>query len=103
MRHVTKSGILPDDQEVPSQDCSWIIVAVDRYGDGWIMDAAQGFYDTDVFIGSIADDNGIAVPPGTGVGIYRMTDVDLDWREDEDSREVLGPLIDGKWETIHVV
>lgn len=67
-------------------DClnlEWILVAVDRHGDGLIIDASPDFYKVDLITELFACDNGLTQPKGLAVGLYRVTNVRV-WADDED-------------------
>ena len=73
---LTEFKPVPDDHPEPPHDLSWIIVAMDRHGEGWIMDAASGFDACDLLPnGNMCCDNGVAVPDGKPVGLYRLDNV----------------------------
>lgn len=57
-------------------DLSWVLVAVDRFGCGYVLDAARGFFEEGLLY---SPDLGYSLfedpVPGTKVGIYRIENV----------------------------
>lgn len=76
-KEVNLNDLTPADADVHVKDTSWFIAAVDRKGDAWILDGAVGLFDYDVLVESNADDNGVDVPAGLKVGLYRVTNVKI--------------------------
>ena len=73
---LTEFKPVPDDHPEPPHDLSWLIVAVDGGGDGWIMDSAPGFDACDLLPNANScEENGVVVPSGLPVGIYRLDNV----------------------------
>lgn len=57
----------------PSQDFSYLVVAIDMGGMAWIMDAAPGFGDCCLLEnGPSCEDNGVQVPEELDTGVYRV-------------------------------
>ena len=64
--------------EVEEHDYSWIKVAITRYTSGYVIDASDGFYDTDMISqGDDALDNGIYIPVEViaAPGLYLVKDI----------------------------
>ena len=72
---------ISDDNPVPEghkPDLSWLVVAIDGGGDGWVMDSAPGFNEVDLLPnGNLCLDNGVYMPKDLPVGLYRVTDVSI--------------------------
>ena len=71
--------VLPEEDPKPEghkPDLSWLVVAVDGAGDGWVMDKADGFDEVDLMPnGNSCLDNGVYMPKDLPMGLYRVTDV----------------------------
>ncbi len=71
--------VLPEQDPKPEghkPDLSWLVVAVDGAGDGWVMDKADGFDEVDLMPnGNACCDNGVYMPKDLPMGLYRVTDV----------------------------
>ena len=73
---LTELKPVPDDHPEPPHDFSWLIVAVDGSGEGWIMDAAPGFEACDLLPnGNSCEDNGVQIDSGKPIGLYCLTNV----------------------------
>lgn len=53
----------------------WILLAVDRHGEAFVMDADEGFWRYDLLTELWACDNQIDYPSGLEPGVYMMTDI----------------------------
>jgi hypothetical protein len=55
-------------------DLSWIIVAIDRFDNAWILDASIGFVTSALLFedGAGAEDNHLFVPDGLSPGLYMV-------------------------------
>ena len=53
----------------------WILLAVDRHGEAFVMDADEGFWRHDLLTELWACDNRIDYPSGLEAGVYLMTDI----------------------------
>ncbi len=69
-----------------------ILIAVDRKGEGLILDADEGFYQHDVLTELFACDNGIDIPRGTKPGIYRLENCGI-YGEPEYDVTIKGTLV----------
>ena len=76
---MTHRDVLPEEDPKPEghkPDLSWLVVAVDGAGDGWIMDKASGFDEVDLLPnGNSCYENGVYMPKGLVMGLYRVTEV----------------------------
>lgn len=72
----------------------WILIAVDRRGEGLILDASPDFYSVDLITELYACDNGITVPKGINPGLYLMQDIIVIGGEDDCD-------IKGSWTTLY--
>jgi hypothetical protein len=53
----------------------WILLAVDRHGEAFVLDADEGFWSVDLLTELWACDNQIDYPSGLEAGLYLMTDI----------------------------
>jgi hypothetical protein len=91
-------------------DLSWIVIAVNRHGQGTVMDASPGFYQVDLLgvNGDDCDDSGIYMPRAPfdiphAPGLYRLTDIKISpggLSGPPDSQEWEGGEISGTWTRI---
>ena len=54
---------------------NWVLIGVDRQGEGLILDASPDFYAADLITELFACDNGIVIPTGTKPGLYVLRDI----------------------------
>lgn len=53
----------------------WILLAVDRHGEAFVLDADEGFWHVDLLTELWACDNQIDYPSGLEAGLYLMTNI----------------------------
>lgn len=90
----------------PERDLSWVYVAIDRYRVGSILDAAPGFFDTDLFPSTDADECGVFIPAELRArpGLYKITDVRIGGSSGPDIMgEWDGPEISGTWTPLYQI
>ena len=92
--------------QVEAPDYSWLKVAISRLTDGYVIDASQGFYDTDMLVnGDHALDNGIHIPAEVlcEPGLYLVKDVRISGGQLEQSPngdDYSDIEISGTWEKL---
>lgn len=72
----------------------WILLAVDKDNDAFILDADHGFWEMELLPEHWAVDSGITLPNDLSVGLWRMTCISITRHGDEDCD------FTGKWEKI---
>ena len=72
----------------------WIILAVDRDNDAFILDADTGFWELELLTEHWAEDNGITLERSLSMGLWRMTNIVITPTSDDD------PDISGTWEKL---
>lgn len=53
----------------------WILLAVDKDNDAFILDADLGFWENELLTEHWAADNGVTLPNDISIGLWRMTDI----------------------------
>jgi hypothetical protein len=82
-------------------DYSFLVIAVDRYGQGWVVDGAEGFYECDFFAnGAYAEDAGIFVPGGLSVGLYRVDKIKFSGGSQDCAGEWDDLEVSGAWTSL---
>lgn len=72
----------------------WILLAVDKDNDAFILDADSGFWELELILEHWAEDSGITLPANLSVGLWRMSNIVITPSSDDD------PDISGTWEKI---
>lgn len=91
----------PPAPAAPEPDLSWFYVAIDHHRIGYVLAAASGFWETDIFPSPDAEECGIYIPAEIldRAGLYRVTEVRMAYSGDiEDDIET-----SGRWEALHVI
>jgi hypothetical protein len=80
-------------------DLSWLLIGYARDGYCWIIDAAEGFYETDVLIeGVCGEDEGLIVPNDLDKGcLYLVREVKI---SEKGSNDDLYCTISGNWKKV---
>lgn len=81
-------------------DLSWFYVVINRFEDASVVQASDGFWDTDLFPSTDALECGIFIPTAfrDKPGLYRVTNVKVGGAVGPDmSGEWDGPEISGQW------
>ncbi len=85
----------------PCDDISWVLIGIDRGGSGHILDAAQGFYDKDLFEPYMdAEEAGVFMPKNITPGAYKITNISIGGGGPDHNGEYWGPEISGTWENL---
>ncbi len=91
----------PESDVEPSKDFSWILIGIDRAFSGHVLDAAQGFYDHDLFQTYMdAEEAGIVVSQGITPGAYKIININIAGGGPDHNGEYWGPEITGDWENL---
>lgn len=87
-------------------DLSWFYIMIDRYNTAHVVQASDGFWDTDLFPSTDAMECGVHVPEEfcDKPGLYRVTEVVIFGSLSPDiSGEWDGPEISGDWTPIFTI